>query len=506
MMLSFLPTLMALLLMVTSGGMDLLSALTPAQYWAAKGKTPTLQELIVDVGDAGPPGDVKQLVSDLSSSEFKTRSNAQKALEAMGPDVIPQLKDATASKDAEVATVAKAIVLKLSAGAKARDVERLMAIRTLGEKKERSALPALKAALTSKDPFVAEYAARAVGEIEGHPVTAADHRVDVEKDLWLLPKETGTVLQETGMPWGAAFDVAAVAAKGSVAAPGRPAMVPVLPKEELEKRLSEWVVQAAERVGAVRLDGATLAVSADMGDRTGWVVVIAHGQYDRAGVVSAIKTAAGEMVTEATVGSATVLTMGPEARIAFMDGRVVLLTGPPQDTTKDDVIGAIIKAADGGGAGTIKENAALAGLIGKADRSGPLWGASIVPEVVKKEAGMAYDRATLSTKVTGTTVSFVVTGEGSDAEKVKATGEMVEAGVASGTTELKQMAGQVGGLGDALKGEVDVMESLKVKTEGTTTVLTGEAGPSLVESMKSSLAMYAAFAAQAQQQGQQGGQ
>jgi hypothetical protein len=83
---------------------------------------------------------------------------------------------------------------------------------------------------------------------------------------------------------------------------------------------------------------------------------------------------------------------------------------------------------------------------------------------------------------------------------------MVEAGVASGTTELKQMAGQVGGLGDALKGEVDVMESLKVKTEGTTTVLTGEAGPSLVESMKSSLAMYAAFAAQAQQQGQQGGQ
>lgn len=498
MMMGFLPVLLSMLLVLTGGGLDLLGVMTPEQYWATKGKTPTVQELIADVGTAGPSGDVKQWVADLSSSEFKTRSNAQKKLEAMGPEVIPQLREAVDSKDAEVAALAKAIVTKLSSGVKARDVERLMAIRTLGERKEPSALPALKAAMASKDPFVSDYALRAVGQIEGHPVAAVDHRADVEKDLWLLPKETGIVLQQSGSPWGAELNIASVTEKtaGTLAMPAaqQPALV---------KQLTAWVLQAAERIGPVRVDGLTMAVSADVGNNSGWVILMAHGAYDREAVVAAIKALAGEAMQEKTVAGATVLTIGGEGRVAFLEGRVVLITNPPPERERAEaVLEALIQAASGKG-GTLKENTELAGMIEKADRSGPLWGVGVLPAEMKKAlADGGYDRVTVSTKVKEGTIAFLVAGEGSDVEKVKAGGVVMDAGVAAVLTELKQAVGQMAaGESDAVKGMIGVMETLKVETAGTRTTLTGEVGPGLVESLKPALGMFAARAMRLTEEG-----
>ena len=48
-----------------------------------------------------------------------------------------------------------------------------VALRTLGELKDNSALPALQKNLDSKEAFVAEYAQRAIAQIEGKP-----HRID----------------------------------------------------------------------------------------------------------------------------------------------------------------------------------------------------------------------------------------------------------------------------------------------------------------------------------------
>ena len=67
-----------------------------------------------------------------------------------------------------------------------------MAIRTLGEAKAADAIPTLQALLTSKEPFVAEYAARTPAEIQKRPLPAIP-RQPISDDLKILPPDTGIV-------------------------------------------------------------------------------------------------------------------------------------------------------------------------------------------------------------------------------------------------------------------------------------------------------------------------
>ena len=86
--------------------------------------------------------------------------------------------------------------LKADDTSKATAVRRLMAIRTLGELKDKSALPALEKLTDSKEMFVADYAKRAIANIEGKPLVIGipDNSAQMrEKDLWMLPAKCGGV-------------------------------------------------------------------------------------------------------------------------------------------------------------------------------------------------------------------------------------------------------------------------------------------------------------------------
>jgi hypothetical protein len=195
-MLHFGIMIQLVLAMVVSGfgGGDLLDFMTTESYWKTKNVTVTVEQLKEDAKAPAEVGDISALVKDLGSSEFKTRDAARQKIEAMGPGVLPQLEGPAKGADEEIAETAKAIQKKLSENLHERDVRRLMAIRTLGERKEASATGLLEEALKSKDMFVADYAARALAMIQGKPVPAREVK-KMDRDVWLIPGETSVVGQ-----------------------------------------------------------------------------------------------------------------------------------------------------------------------------------------------------------------------------------------------------------------------------------------------------------------------
>jgi hypothetical protein len=68
-----------------------------------------------DKENSNPP--VEELVKSLGADDFKTREDAQKKLEAMGPEVLPQLKkELEGAKDEEVRTRLNNVISKLEKG------------------------------------------------------------------------------------------------------------------------------------------------------------------------------------------------------------------------------------------------------------------------------------------------------------------------------------------------------------------------------------------------------
>src|SRR4051812_31561839 len=82
-----------------TAGNDLLDMVPTDSYWLAKHITPTVEQLQQDCAPEHAPDNVDKLVKDLASDDFKTRSDAKKQLEAMGPALAPLLKPAQESKD-----------------------------------------------------------------------------------------------------------------------------------------------------------------------------------------------------------------------------------------------------------------------------------------------------------------------------------------------------------------------------------------------------------------------
>ncbi|MCL2641400.1 MAG: hypothetical protein FWD53_11175, partial [Phycisphaerales bacterium] len=173
-------------------------------------------------------------------------------------------------------------------GSKAR---RLMAIRTLGEVKVAAAVPTLKLLVEAKEPFVAEYAKRAIAQIEGKPVAVAAKK-SIADDLALLPKDVGIVGQFRGMSGvTVALEQLVPVIRAQIEEHEyMRSMVGELPDDKkFTSLLTGKVVEWVETVGNVRVDGMTLAVAEDVGNQSGWAMMIFRGKGDRAAFVAALK-------------------------------------------------------------------------------------------------------------------------------------------------------------------------------------------------------------------------
>ncbi len=171
---AFSPILVILMLLsapmvlLTEGGGDPIDHLDSKMFWKARGIEMTTANLLEA---ANPPvgADASSHLAGLGAPEFRERQAAEKALLAMGPGILPQVRPLIRSEDPEVAERAARIVKALAPRDSFSDVQRLMAVRGLGELGEAAALPALRPLAEATDPAIRAYAARAIARIEGRP-------------------------------------------------------------------------------------------------------------------------------------------------------------------------------------------------------------------------------------------------------------------------------------------------------------------------------------------------
>ncbi len=389
MMVYLMPYVMVFLMLTGGGrgGIDTLDMANTDSYWQLKHVSVTVEQLKEDAGPDKPVANVDGLIKDLQSQDFETRDKAKSSLEQMGPPVISQLKPAMNSKDPEVAAVAADLVKRFTEHGQERAIRRLMAIRTLGERQEKEALPLLKTLLDSKELFVADYAERAMAQIEGKPLEPIDHRKEFAGDVALLPKNLSIVFQarlEDGGGGNANFfdkliDDTIDSVKAEAAGEIPPDALKKLDKPTLRTALTRRILSLVERVGDIRMEGMTLGASDTIGGDSGWAVIHVRGKYNAQLVYAALKPMEAQMednpFAKPAAGSATPELKPGEIPQVSMGSQGVLLL-PSNDTliyvtgsSKKEIDAAVetTTAALKAGKGTLAENADLMGQIKVAD-------------------------------------------------------------------------------------------------------------------------------------------
>ena len=224
-------------------------------------------------------------------------------------------------------------------------------------------MPLLQSQADSKELFVAEYAARALAQIDGTPLKAIDHHADLAADLNLFPAETGIVGQTTGIGIPG-FTLNALVTQmqamqphaGPMPAGGQP-QGPVLNQNAAVDDMTKKVLDFAERIGNVRADGMSLAVSGDInGNGNGghdWFIASFHGEYDREAVAmfAANNRANG---TPTRNGDMISVSMDREVTMLFPSNhQFIFVLANPQNTPAAMIIDPLTTAALNGGKGTL---------------------------------------------------------------------------------------------------------------------------------------------------------
>jgi hypothetical protein len=468
------------------GGSDLLDLVPAETYWQLKQVAVSSEQLQRDAGPDAPVANISHLLKGMESPDFATRDKARKELELMGPAVIPQLRPAMASKDAEVSAAASSLVKRFTERGQERAIRRLMAIRTLGERKEAGALPLLRGEVNSQELFVSEYALRAIAAIEGHALEAADVHKRMEEDLSLLPENLSIVGQGVG---AGQIDFSTVLGQVADAAGQQNAALPAQEKfdrDEFIKGAVRQLVQLLDRVGNVRIDGVTVGVSSDASDDAGWGIVIVRGRYNAEAVHGALRElsgpggaasqpaaiAEGAVVREAEKeGGMRRIDTGESSPTLLLPSNdrliVVMGDGVKQRGQALDALLPALKA----GKGTFDRNRELAGVIKGIDRTGPAWAAARPNAAIKAIKMLeGFDTITLETKAGKEAVDFLFKGTGADAEKVKGSTALFAQDIRSMQQTIQQQMQMVGPEAKRLQPAQDFAMSLKaesVEKEGT---------------------------------------
>ncbi len=406
-----------MLLLTVSGGNtpgtrrnDLLDMIPTPAYWRAKNVTVTRAQLEADIGVATPPPqNLAGLAKNLES--LSRREDAKKQLLAAGAAALDALQAETQSADPEAAAMAKDIIDTITQHGKEQDVRRLMAIRTLGERKEKDSLPLLKSLADSKELFVADYAARAISQIEGTPLKPVELSNPAD-DLKLLPASTGIVGQTTGLGMPGFNLEALVAQMLAINPPNGPAPNPA-DKDAMLDNLTRQLLEIAEAVGNCRADSATVAVSADIGGNNDWFIISVRGLYDRQAVANyASKLNRTPLAHD---GDMIKLNLTSDTVALFPSNRqLVLIAANPANTPIATVLDPFTEALTTGKPGTLADNKTLDGLLKSIDQTGPLWIACIPSAKMRQSMPIfgAFDTLALTAKEEKGAVKITATARG----------------------------------------------------------------------------------------------
>ena len=442
-----------LMVLLGGGGNDLLDFVPTEAFWKSQEVEVTTAKLLGELKSA-EAADASKLIKQLGASQQADREQAQRKLEAMGPGVLPQLRKAARSPDAEVAMRIDSLIASLSKKGAAWGARRLMAIRALGERKDRKAVAALRKLLKSKAAFEADYAAAAIAAIEGKPFKRSGVSAKaMASDLWLLPGNCAAVGQFRLTP-GKPISGEQVAKM----------LAPMMPEGVAEKALAaadEALISVAVQLGNVRLEGVTFGVA----DESGYVVFVARGLYDPA-AVRAIMIDRLRLKAEKP-GALELLRVNDNAAVILASReRLVFLAGPSRDKLPVEQMAAALKA----GKGKLADNKPMAKLIKSVDRSGAIWAACCVSETYRQSSLLAPFRTlTLTAKQRPKELHLTLSAVGTDAEKVAAAVKEFNEHISQGRRQL----GRRGKDMPALKPLISLLASIKATAKGADATATG---------------------------------
>ena len=445
-----------LLVALGGGGTNGLVDLLPTEaYWKAKRVTVSVKRLVHELDPAAAPvakpDDIPRLVRDLGAAEFAVRQAAAARLRALGALAAKELAEAAKSDDPEVSMTARELLKNLKAaklgpgGPKAKAIRRLMAIRTLGELKDPEALPVLRPLLDSKEPFVADFARKAIAAIEGKPFRRTPlARELLHADLCLLPRNCGVVGQMSLIP-----------------TPSKPvdataALPPFMQAGDMKEKLVQGLLTAAELVGNVRVDHLTMGVADDVGDDTGYVAFVARGLYDPAAVKAACQLA--PRFEALNVDGVEVLAIDKHARlIPCGPGRLVAVFGPSPEAMPVQALAAAVKAKPD----KLALDPKLLRLLEPLDITAPLWAVARMSAAYRQADFLApFDDATLTGKAKGEGLGLTLVARGTDPAAVKAVADRLTAELDKGKAQMGQMLAMM----PALKPVAEFVRTIKIET------------------------------------------
>jgi hypothetical protein len=450
-------SLFTLLFALLSGGAsDILDLVPSDAYWKAKNVTVTVDQLVGELKtDAG--ADIAPLIAKLGSGNYAQREEAAKKIIAQGPAAIPQLEKSYDDPDPEVANRVKSLAKQIRFNSKAASVRRLMAIRTLGEMKEAQALPALQALANSKEPFVPDYAARAVALIQGKPLPERGASNEALKtDLSLLPANCGIVGQ------------LAFCASNPIPFDQIIKNVPPMPGENREqtlKQLTDAVILLADQVGNIRVEAITFAVSDTVGPNDGFAIAIVRGQYDAAAVNSMMHNLIPN--AQAIEGSDV---YAPDDHSAFTfasDERAIGFVGAAQNKLPIKELLANARQNKG----PLLTNPDIAKLIQAlpADPDVRAWAVCKVSDSYRTLSPVAaFETITLTGRQNKDSLDLRIAGQGTDAAKVAAAVDQINNGINQARAGLAQAAQNM----PMLKPISDFVQAMKCEADGKNATLT----------------------------------
>ncbi len=351
------------------------------------------------------------------------------------------------------------------ASAKEASVRRLLAIRTLGDLKDKKALGVLNSFVDSKEMFVSDYAKSAIAKVTGMPLATNEAKSDQWKtNLPLLPKNTGVVLNlKLGSLNGKAGLMQKIKAMKNIK--GMEKML-----EEMEKAMIGEVYPVIDRIGNARVDSITVAVAENVGNETGWAIGIINGEYDKLAIKDFVNQDMADEMDRKQVGSAAYFLPEDTAAFAFQDNHTIsFIAGPNEEVMPLSEVQTAIDTKNQ----AIKFSENLQKLIEKTNTKGNLCVAGLVTgEMVNIPFIKEFATFRLETELKGRVINSSIIGEGKDAKVVKETMATLEKMYTNfKDNDLKNLQAQ---MPKSMKPMITAYESLQFKTKAKEGIITLE--------------------------------
>lgn len=415
---------LSLMMLLTVGGQasDLLDLMPTQSYWQAKHVVVSPDAMLHEL-ESPKAGDVGKTIDDLGSPDSTVRDAAAAKLLQAGDAAVTALTDAEKSPDPNIASSATDILQRIAEKDVPGNVRRLMAIRTLGEMKDAKSLPTLKTLLDSKRRFESDYAQEAINHINGQPTSRPTLDPAVRKqDLALLP--AGSVVAGQLSRRGEHDTIDAIL---------KTSFADEKERQDAADTITESILPLVDKIGNVRIDGASVGVTFSNEGVPSSAVAIFHGIYNAA-------LARGQFPKDKMkdVGGTLAFSDDNACVVAASDDRLIVIAGEHLD---DAIIQKVV--ANMNTPATPKQLADLAAQQKGVDTNQAAWLRMVLPPALAQHAPPAVQHTNefiLTADYTAAGANLQMVANCNSADDAKALMGLIRVGIGQLKVEIvKQM-------------------------------------------------------------------